>query len=93
MAPVEELTREQSMQLQLHLEKYFTLLERKSYIPPINYNSRNSRVLTKFKDAKISRLKQDSMITKVKESWKIKLSEGKKQLFGSVTDIGFATGQ
>ena len=33
------------------------------------------------------------MITKVKESWKIKLSEGKKQLFGSVTDIGFATGQ
>lgn len=33
------------------------------------------------------------MITKVKESWKIKLSEGKKQLFGSVTNIGFATGQ
>ena len=33
------------------------------------------------------------MITKVKESWKIKLSEGKKQLFGSVTDISFATGQ
>lgn len=33
------------------------------------------------------------MITKVKESWKINLSEGKKQLFGSVTDIGFATGQ
>lgn len=33
------------------------------------------------------------MITKVTESWKIKLSEGKKQLFGSVTNIGFATGQ
>ena len=33
------------------------------------------------------------MITKVMESWKIKLSEAKKQLVGSVTNIGFPTGQ
>ena len=33
------------------------------------------------------------MITKVMEWWKIKLLDGKKQLVGSVTNIGFPTGQ
>jgi len=33
------------------------------------------------------------MITKVMESWTINLLEGKKQLVGSVTNIGFPTGQ
>lgn len=90
MAAVEELTREESMQLQLHLEKYFTLLEKKvTFLLSIIIRG----IRGSLQSSKISRLKQDSMITKVKESWKIKLSEGKKQLFGSVTDIGFATGQ
>ena len=40
MAPVVELTREESVQLQLHLEKYFTLLDRKKLNLRINYNSR-----------------------------------------------------